>query len=137
MVTVVDNESMGFELGASIIMIKACLTVTVLRFSFESPVLALPCSQMARHFPASPSPRCFPKKERGLRRGANQTAIVKNHGAHPSFYGWRKFWPAWTSNVIARESNNAKILLVEDNEMNRDMLLQTLQRREYIVVTAQ
>lgn len=41
------------------------------------------------------------------------------------------------SELFSRENHMPKILLVEDNEMNRDMLSRRLQRRGYHIVTAE
>jgi two-component system, cell cycle response regulator DivK len=41
------------------------------------------------------------------------------------------------SELSPRENHMPKILLVEDNEMNRDMLSRRLQRRGYQIVTAE
>jgi two-component system cell cycle response regulator DivK len=42
-----------------------------------------------------------------------------------------------SSELFSREHHMPKILLVEDNEMNRDMLSRRLQRRGYHIVTAE
>jgi two-component system cell cycle response regulator DivK len=39
--------------------------------------------------------------------------------------------------LSSQENHMPKILLVEDNEMNRDMLSRRLQRRGYLIVTAE
>jgi CheY-like chemotaxis protein len=41
------------------------------------------------------------------------------------------------SELFSRENHMPKILLIEDNEMNRDMLSRRLQRRGYHIVTAE
>src|SRR3954453_21579210 len=57
---------------------------------------------------------------------------------------WRNCWPNWiarfqlggTHSHRFRDFSMAKILLVEDNEMNRDMLSRRLERKGYQVVMA-
>lgn len=85
---------------------------------------------------------------RGVRRSAaredllaTQAASFDRRGAHPRAQRVR-LEPAGiedcesTSTSVGMEANVAKILIVEDNEMNRDMLSRRLQRKGYQVVLA-
>jgi len=108
MVTVVDNEAMGLELGASNYLIKPVnrdrLAVLV-------------------------------EKHRITR----STTITDDNPVPLSYVAER---PAGSKTAGTRlpgagETRMPKILLVEDNEMNRDMLSRRLQRKGYSVVTAE
>ena len=114
MVSIVDNEPMGIELGASNYLIKPVdrdrLAVLVEQYG-----LVRSSGENARHTASS-----------------GRFAVEAS-----SSDGCRKQRGSITSELFPEESQMPKILLVEDNEMNRDMLSRRLQRRGYHIVTAE
>jgi len=91
MVTVVDNESMGFELGASNYMIKPVDRDRLAVLIEKHRVARSSLFTDGEAFPASPRRDASPKRREAARKGRQSEAIVKIMAPITSFYGWRKF----------------------------------------------